>query len=85
MKLDNGTDVISPLKVEIAQQDLRASLRKLHIAANNSLGMNRIPLAELMDVTTKAVKYGYFKLEEGIAGLRKFLRGQGVTFPVFRQ
>lgn len=76
--LNQGTDVIGPSKVEIAQQDLRDSLRRLHIAANSALGVNRIPLAELVDVTAKAVKYGYFKLEEGILGLRKFLRSQGI-------
>ncbi len=76
--LNKGTGVVGPSKIEIAQQDLRESLRKLHIATNNSLGMNRIPLAELIDVTAKAVKYGYFKLEEGIVGLRKFLRSQGI-------
>ena len=72
------SSVVGPSKIEIAQQDLRDSLSRLHIAANNALGVNRIPLAELVDVTAKAVKYGYFKLEEGILGLRKFLRSQGI-------
>lgn len=76
--LDKGSGVFGPSKVEIAQQDLKESLKKLNIAVNNTLGMNRVPLAEIIDVTAKAIKYGYFKLEEGIVGLRKFLKSKGI-------
>lgn len=68
----------NPTKLEVAHEEFKESLRKLHLAVNSSLGVNKIPLDQLIDVTVKAIRLGYFKLEEDITGLRKFLKSEDI-------